>query len=126
MRNKYTLSQVIAESTKLGIKGIKLGFIGLGYGLGVANKVADSAITATKDGISLSKAEQSDESQDSSPIDSAQDIKDVRLETFERFMEKNPDATWEEFSNEFSYMFHPDELILKENGETEAIYGGIK
>jgi len=113
MKYKYTISGILGDSAKLTAKGFKLGLVGLGYGLGVANKVVDTAMDATKEGISLSKVEKSDESQvrhDSSPIDSTQDIKDVRLETFERFMEKNPNATWEEFSNEFAYMFHPDEL----------------
>tara|TARA_E500000178_G_C16465179_1_gene506228 strand:- start:42 stop:422 length:381 start_codon:yes stop_codon:yes gene_type:complete len=126
MKNKYTISKALVDTTKLGIKGIKLGFIGLGYGMGVANKIADSALEATKDGISLSKKEQSDESQDSSPIDTQQPIEDVRKDLFDKYMEQNPEGSWELFQEEYHYLFHPDELTLKENGETKEMYRDIK
>ena len=126
MKSKYTISKALALSLIHGIKGIKLGFIGLGYGMGVANKIADSALEATKDGISLSKKEQSDESQDSSPIDIQQPIEDVRQDLFDKYMIQNPDGSWELFQEEYHYLFHPDELTLKENGETKEMYGDIK
>ena len=72
--------------------------------------LADSALEATKDGISLSKKEQSDESQDSSPIDTQQPIEDVRKDLFDKYMEQNPEGSWELFQEEYHYLFHPDEI----------------
>ena len=43
-------------------------------------------------------------------IDAQQAIEDVRQNMFERYMEQNPEGSWELFQQEYHYLFHPDEM----------------
>ena len=49
------MKKVIKDATGITTKAIKLGFVGLGFGLGVANRALGSALDGIKEGQSLSK-----------------------------------------------------------------------
>jgi len=108
------MKKIIKDAAGITSKAVKLGFVGLGFGLGVANRALDSALDGIKEGQSLSKREESGESSDSPPIDTTQSLEDVRMETFERWCQDNEDASWEEFQQQFHHLFHPEEMEKKD------------
>ncbi len=130
------MKKVIKDATGITTKAIKLGFVGLGFGLGVANRALGSALDGIKEGQSLSKREESGESSDSPPIDTTQPLEDVIDETYARWAQMKEQASqqysFEEFKEQFHHLFHPDEmspeehLNLQENGETKEMYQGDK
>ena len=111
------MKKVIKDATGITTKAIKLGFVGLGFGLGVANRALGSALDGIKEGQSLSKREEIDE-------------------TYARWAQMKEQASqqysFEEFKEQFHHLFHPDEmspeehLNLQENGETKEMYQGDK
>ena len=113
-KNKYTVTKVVKDTTSMASKAVKLGFVGLGFGLGLANRALDTALDGIKEGNSLSKKEKSSGSSDpesvSQPVDATQALEDVRQDMFEKYMEHNPEGSWELFKDEFHYLFHPDEM----------------
>jgi|TARA_A100001388_G_scaffold270409_1_gene247872 hypothetical protein len=110
-KNKYTVTKVVKDTTSMASKAVKLGFVGLGFGLGLANRALDTALDGIKEGNSLSKKEERSGLEDSpESIDTQQAIEDVRQNMFERYMEQNPEGSWELFQQEYHYLFHPDEM----------------
>ena len=113
-QQRERMKKIIKDAAGITTKAVKLGFVGLGFGLGVANRALDSALDGIKEGQSLSKREESGESSDSPPIDTTQSLEDVRMETFERWCQDNEDASWEEFQQQFHHLFHPEEMEKKD------------
>ena len=109
-KNKYTVTKVVKDTTSMASKAVKLGFVGLGFGLGLANRALDTALDGIKEGNSLSKKEERSGSEDPGSVDTQQAIEDVRQDMFEKYMEQNPEGSWEVFQEEYHYLFHPDEM----------------